>query len=312
MEKKLILWGAGLLGKQALRAVEMFSDSDVLFGDNDNNKLATQYCGKTVVGIYDVVSMFQREQIEMIVLTTRYWEEVFIQLCSYGITKEIIKIFNGVNSKIVSFTDMYILRGNSQDGEDLFLKQIFRGKNEGVYVDVGANHPCRFSNTWWAYQRGWRGINVEPNIKNFNLLEIFRSEDINVNCGIANQENEIEYYEFRESALNTFCKEDAEIIGDILNVRKVPVCSLSKILEKYSVFDIDFMDIDVEGMEMEVLTSIKWEEMCIRFILLEQRGMNLKEIIQSEEYIFLANQGYEAINKYNRTVIYEKKSKHEK
>lgn len=191
--------------------------------------------------------------------------------------------------------------------EKNFLRDAFKDKNEGIYVDIGANHPYRFSNTWWAYQKGWRGINVEPDIKNYELLKALRGKDININCGISDQDGKMMYYEFEESALNTFCKEVAECQGSVKSMREVPVCKMSTIFEKYKMNEIDFMDIDVEGLEFQVLSSINWDSVSIKYILLEHRRANLAEVLQSSKYIFLSERGYEAIHKFGNTVIYERK-----
>lgn len=73
---------------------------------------------------------------------------------------------------------------------------------------------------------------------------------------------------------------------------------------EYDIREIDFIDIDVEGMELEVLASIPWEEVNIRCILIEQKNMNLPEVLESEAYKLLDAHGYVPVNKYNRTVIY--------
>jgi hypothetical protein len=62
-----------------------------------------------------------------------------------------------------AFLDGYATKSYSQEGEDMILNRIFEGKCQGFYVDIGAHHPRRFSNTYFFYKHGWTGINVEPN-----------------------------------------------------------------------------------------------------------------------------------------------------
>jgi FkbM family methyltransferase len=216
--------------------------------------------------------------------------------------------FNIATKSILPFVGLYSDLTVSQDGEEVYLKSKFANREKGLYVDIGANHPIRFSNTWWAYIKGWRGINIEPNVNNFKLLESIRNEDININCGIANEEGYLDYYEFQESALNTFVYEEIEekIKNQIINIHKVPVRQLSDILKENNVHQIDYIDIDVEGMEMEVLQSINWDDVSIEVLLIEQRRMSLENVIKSDICKFLYNKGYIPQNKYNRTVIYEK------
>ena len=101
-------------------------------------------------------------------------------------------------------------------------------------------------------------------------------------------------------------KENADDIGDIQDVTTVRVDTLKNILLKQKIHKIDFIDIDVEGMEMKVLASIDWEKTYIDCILVEQRNMALADVIKSEEHNYLLQKGYKAINKYGRTVIYER------
>ena len=70
--------------------------------------------------------------------------------------------------------DGFALKSYSQEGEDMVLSRIFSDKNKGFYVDVGAHHPIRFSNTYKFYKLGWHGINIEPNPDSFNLFTMYR------------------------------------------------------------------------------------------------------------------------------------------
>ena len=97
-----------------------------------------------------------------------------------------------------------------QEGEDVLLARFFDYKKEGFYVDVGAHHPKRFSNTFFLYKLGWRGINIEPNHDVKKIFDEIRSGDINVEMAIANNESEKTFYMFQETALNTFSQSLAE------------------------------------------------------------------------------------------------------
>jgi hypothetical protein len=105
------------------------------------------------------------------------------------------------------YFDGFAVKSYAQEGEDIVLKRIFGGQSTGFYVDVGAHHPMRLSNTYSFYKLGWRGINIEPNPDSFNLFTKYRSKDINLNCGIALDKGNLEYYMFDEPALNTFDSE---------------------------------------------------------------------------------------------------------
>lgn len=86
------------------------------------------------------------------------------------------------------FKNLYITRFHhksySQEGEDMILSRIFGDKKNGFYVDVGAHHPFRFSNTYLFYKRGWLGINIDAMPGSMRLFDRFRKNDINIESAI--------------------------------------------------------------------------------------------------------------------------------
>ena len=132
-------------------------------------------------------------------------------------------------------------RSYSQEGEDLILKSMFedRGRgHKGFYVDVGALHPYRLSNTAFFYEKGWSGINIEPTPTAIELFKKHRPRDINLNLGVGNGTAELTFYCFDEPALNSFSKELSEerhntskfkITGEV----KIPISPLSVILDEH-------------------------------------------------------------------------------
>jgi len=112
-----------------------------------------------------------------------------------------------VYKKLAELKNAYIptsLKSYSQEGEDLILLRIFEKKRIGFYVDVGAHHPFRFSNTYRFYLRGWRGINIDPMPGSMRLFNKFRKRDINLELAVGENEDTLIYYMFNEPALNTF------------------------------------------------------------------------------------------------------------
>lgn len=193
----------------------------------------------------------------------------------------------------------------SQDGEDVVLQSFMQKPKgyKGFYIDVGAHHPFRFSNTALFYYKGWRGINIDPNsMKWFNL---FRQRDINLCCGIDTQVGEKALYCFDEPALNTFNKEIAldrhkNTKYNFKECRIVKMTTLIKVLRSYMIDKIDFLTIDVEGMDLEVLKSHNWN---IRpdYILVEDVFHNGVSLIDS----FLTKLNYSLLTKLKRTSIYK-------
>ena len=109
------------------------------------------------------------------------------------------------------FKNLYITRfatkSYSQEGEDLLLRRIFEHQKIGFYVDVGAHHPFRFSNTYLLYKRGWRGINIDAMPGSMRLFRKFRPRDTNIECGVGLGGGHLMYHMFNEPALNGFSPE---------------------------------------------------------------------------------------------------------
>ena len=98
----------------------------------------------------------------------------------------------------------------SQLDEDLVADRLLGRKDSGFYVDVGANDPSRLNNTMRFYQRGWRGISIEPNQECFSRLDKKRPLDINLNIGVSDTSGTLEFYRFFPDTLSTFSKSEAD------------------------------------------------------------------------------------------------------
>lgn len=167
-----------------------------------------------------------------------------------------------------------ILRSFSQNDEDSILDRLMGHKKRGFYVDVGAYDPYRFSNTMRFYLRGWRGINIEPDIERWSRFRTTRKRDINLNIGIANQRGNLSYFRIDPPTLSTFESRQAEAYAKqgftILEKVKIPVLPLVEVFRRYAKGKtIDFMSIDVEGMEMRVLKSNDWNVFRPHFVCIE-------------------------------------------
>jgi FkbM family methyltransferase len=198
----------------------------------------------------------------------------------------------------------------SQEGEDMILAELFRQKSTGFYVDVGAFHPTRFSNTKYFYKKGWSGINIEPSPSAMREFLKNRRRDTNLNLGVSDKSGTLEFYTFAEPALNTFQKDRVEFLENTTPYRSngqisVPVERLDKILEKFSSNrEIDFMNIDVEAHEKQVLQSNDWEKFRPEVLLVEILDFSLETILKNPVHIFLVKKGYRFECKTPRTCFY--------
>ena len=200
----------------------------------------------------------------------------------------------------------------SQNGEDLILNRLLENKEKGFFIDVGAHHPIRFSNTYLFYKKGWSGINIDAMPGSMTKFNKIRPKDINIECGVGLKNDQKTFYQFNETALNTFSKKEALSKNKdgykIIKSNFLQVESLENLLDKYMPRNtkIDFLNIDVEGKDEEVLISNNWEKYKPNYILVE---------ILREKYIanpnssikkFLKSIGYIPINKIFDTYIFKK------
>lgn len=201
----------------------------------------------------------------------------------------------------------------SQEGEDLVLGRIFEYQPGGFFVDVGAHHPQRFSNTYKFYKLGWRGINIDATPGSMDVFQQVRPEDINLEIPVSDKPETLDYYVFNEGALNTFSKSMAEERSKVPNyhieqVVKIQAQTLETILDQHmpkSVV-IDFMSVDVEGWDFNVLRSNNWKKYRPKLVLLES-DVPLKEMMGSELDLFMEEQGYALFAKTVLTYFYKRK-----
>jgi FkbM family methyltransferase len=212
--------------------------------------------------------------------------------------------------------DSWAVRSWSQEGEDLILNRIFEQQKFGFYVDVGAHHPKRFSNTYLFYRRGWRGINVDAMPGSMKAFRKVRPRDINIELGIGEQEGKLDYFVFNESALNGFSKDLsqerklADTAYQVKKVIKVNVSPLHEVLDRYLQIGqkIDFMSIDVEGLDLQVLKSNDWKKYRPTYVLAELLGSSLHQIDHSEIGRFMLDKGYVLYAKCLNTVFFKESS----
>ena len=199
----------------------------------------------------------------------------------------------------------------SQEGEDILLRRIFGDQTTGFYVDVGAHHPKRFSNTCYFYDQGWQGINIDALPGSMKVFQKFRPRDTNLEIAISEKEQNLNYYMFNEPALNGFSKsiseerenEQCHIEGTIT----VPSYPLSKILDTYLPPGqiINFLSVDVEGFDLKVLASNDWEKYRPKVVLAEVLGSSLNKIEKDPIYNYMVSQEYTLFAKLFHTCIFK-------
>jgi heptosyltransferase-2 len=160
----------------------------------------------------------------------------------------------------------------AQNFEDVVLDRVFRDTDAGFYVDVGANDPDVCSVTRHFYDRGWRGINVEPGLV-FARLAAARPRDVNLNLAASDRAGEVEFFEFPGAdglaGFSPDVPEPFRHLADRRFARTVRAAPLRDILAEHAPPAIDFLTIDVEGHERQVLLGNDWGRFRPRVVLVE-------------------------------------------
>lgn len=215
--------------------------------------------------------------------------DLFKKIKIYGLKKSLKYILEELYHMLwmQTFRNSY-----SQLGEDLVIDRLLFYKDTGIYVDVGAYHPTRLSNTKRFYSRGWRGINIDPNQSLIKKFKEERKRDFNLALGVSKRSYDPIFYEFFPSTLSTFSVREAKKYTNkgfkLVSIKKVSVRPLSFIFEKYCKGQsVDFLSVDTEGMDLEVLQSNNWKKYSPRVICIENHG-NKKSI-----FSFLTKRGYQ-------------------
>jgi FkbM family methyltransferase len=162
----------------------------------------------------------------------------------------------------------------AQNREDVLLARVFHDVAAGFYVDVGANDPEHCSVTKHFYDRGWSGINVEPG-RVVTRLAAARPRDINLNVAASDRAGRLTFYEYPEGVLSGLSSLHAEVPGDDPELaasrveREVEVLTLRDIFEQHAPARIDFLSVDVEQHERQVLLGNDWGRYRPRVVLVE-------------------------------------------
>ena len=196
----------------------------------------------------------------------------------------------------------------SKNREDIFLSNYFKNKAYGRYIDIGAYHPYRSSNTCLLNKRGWSGINIDISKTSIDLFNIARPKDINLNIAVADKKRKIHVYENKKLGLmNTTNKSFASFFLKKYKLRKIRSDSLNNILKKHSNQNnrFDLIDIDAEGSDYSILKKINFKKYSFKLILIETHAFNIKTMSEKKKiYTFLKSKRYNCLKELHETSIF--------
>ena len=188
-----------------------------------------------------------------------------------------------LNSQEVQYSKFH-----SQFGEDRYIYKNLNLPKQGVFVDVGAGHPSYLSNTYFFEKNGWTGVCIDADPTQFNLL---KKERANVeSAAISDWEGEIEFFQaYFPDYSSVVGKEDCRGLLKIpfKGKIKVPSYRLETILEKYQIGQIDLLDIDVEGTELEVWQTFDYEKHQPKVVIIEYQTFGLADNSKRIKEFFL-------------------------
>lgn len=191
-------------------------------------------------------------------------------------------------------------RSYGQFGEDAVVGAVLKART-GIYVDVGAFHPILYSNTYALYRRGWSGIAVDPNPLAGKLFALFRPRDTFFRCGVG-QKGLRTYHTYNEAGYNTFSATEADkraAIGRLksLGISCVPIRPLAELVAQSGITKIDFLNVDAEGMDLEILKTHDWS---VRPTIIAVEGA-----IGDGTCAYLAQKNYQLVGQAGLTLLFK-------
>lgn len=230
-----------------------------------------------------------------------------------ALSHHLIKLYRSIKKFLLGFigSRIYARASYSQEGEDLVVARLFKESEIGTYVDVGCNHPWRFSNTYYFYLRGWSGVCIDPLPGLSSVYAKKRPRDQFVGMGVSKHPSTLDYYMFNDSAINSFDKERSEKfdgLGDfkLINKVKVSTLPLKDILKKIGLSHapLKLMSIDVEGLDYQVLESNDWEKYRPEVLIIEAASLDIRALVGDPIYQFLIDKNYSFYAKTGLSLIF--------
>jgi FkbM family methyltransferase len=202
----------------------------------------------------------------------------------------------------------------SQDKEDLFIKKFFKNKREGTYLDIGCFNPLLWNNTYLLYKKGWHGINVDIQKINIDLFNVARPDDINICCALYDKKKILNLYNLQgenNSAVMTIDKSHAEkmkfLFSKNIIKKKIQTLTFSEMIKNHKIIinNIDFLNIDTEGSDFNILKSINIQKYKPKLICIEISQFT-KRVDKKKILNYLKSNNYKFIYKTSVSSFFKK------
>ena len=212
----------------------------------------------------------------------------------------------------------YSKRSYSFNSVDLIIDYLLKDIKNGIYVEVGCNHPIKYNNTYILHKRGWSGINIDLDDLSIKLFKKYRKSDYNISALVSNKEELKKTYIYHSrSAINTVEKDLVDLKENkpktIIEKKSI---TLNKIIENspYNNKKINLLTIDVEGHEFPVLENFEFSKYKIDVVVIELLDKKIKKmemwtqsidmVLNSNIYNLLLKRGYKLINWIHSDLIF--------
>jgi len=220
------------------------------------------------------------------------------------------------------FDSFWATKSFSIAGEDLALQSLLFRRDQqvgasslrpnGFFVDIGAFAPKQFSNTYLFYKKGWSGINIDATPNSMTIFNKTRKRDINIEIAVSDTQSVLDYYTWgTPTVVNTLSLEHAEIftkrLGIAPQIVKVQTRTLESILDEFLPKGqfIDFMNVDVENHDLNVLTSNNWDKYRPFLVAVELAIERFDQILNSEITTFMQSKNYYIASWIYPNIIFE-------
>jgi len=190
----------------------------------------------------------------------------------------------------------------SLEGTDLILKSILRDVSLGRYLDIGANHPFLFSNTYLFYQLGWRGVAVDGHDKFSKLWYEHRYEDIFSESIVSDAIKEVVFNIFPDDSMGSIDAETnnryrARFDTSSVQSRTVMATTIYDIWEEHIKDEVHLLSIDIEGEEFNALKGANLDVFRPGVIAAEIKNVSLYSPLTNKLIKFLTDSGYRLLAK---------------
>lgn len=188
----------------------------------------------------------------------------------------------------------------SQFGEDIVLWNLLNSKTDGFYVDCGAYDPFIFSNTAKFYEAGWSGINIEPQRSRWTIFQKLRTRDINLCELVSDSQQETLFFEASMPTMSGIYTPELGSSRQGKSVKRLPL-TLAHIIDTYAPGRyVDFLSVDCEGHDLNVLRSNNWSKTRLTYLVVEDHDKSSCTPLDS----FLFHLDYKPLIRLGASKIY--------